>query len=225
MSMPPPVYRAPMTRPNPSSGVPPGLVVLLGLIFGGGLLGLILLASFLIVKGKKPSERAGIHQPVSSRRLGNGWSWYRLEPIHMYFASTVPPKPLTFNPENVKRFTNVTQYGGYIFRGRHVSTRIFAYWMSKSSTSIAGYATRMEKRMQVEIPGIERTSQSAVVVGGYPGRLITCEWDSKGKPCITKTAVVGIGKIQYYIEGTYYKNSDNWSSRAFDYSLRSARFN
>ena len=217
----PPVYISPPSD-RPPTGLSPLLVALISLPFALLVLLMVGAGVFIWIRGFRAHERLGTHLPIYSQKMRNGWTWYYLRPIGVSIANTVKPKPIDFSKDGLDRRGDITEYGGFRFAGRHLNTGVFGYWLRNDRTTTAMQADYLQAKRRKTLPLLKKTWQEPVVVAGLSGRMVVCEYVAKGYPCITKTAIVMVGKVAYYFEGTYFKMSEKWSEVAFSFELRTA---
>lgn len=201
---------------------PATIIALVGVFCALGAL-LLAIGIHRAITGLRTRPRPGMELPVSSRALSHGWRWYDLRPIGVHLACTVAPKPLEFDKRHLASRMDISEYGGYAFAGRHLHTRVYAYWMRRRPSSPNAIADYVQRRQKDQIPGIKRSWQATTVIAGEPGRLVACEYSSRGYTSVSKVALLLRGNVCYFIEGTYFKDGGPWAPKAYEYELRTAR--
>jgi len=221
-NQPPPIYAPQPSNSGGSPGLRPVVWILIAIPFAILFLILFAAATYLVFARQKPRERPGTHNPVTVTKMKRGWAWYYMRPIGVAIACTAPPEPVDFEQTRVARRADISEFAGYRFRGKYLNTRIYAYWMRNGQATMESQANYTQRNQKIQIKHVTKIWQEPVVVAGLPGRMVVCEYPSKGYLSVNKTALVMVGNVTYFFEGTYFKVSEKWANTAFSYELRTA---
>jgi hypothetical protein len=217
----PPYVTSPTNRwPNPSpSGV---LVIVILAVFLFVLMCCALVALFNIAR--KPRPRPGLNKPVVGKPLGNGWYSYHIPTLELTIAGLAQPK---VNPEVQAQIGNrnyLAEFAGYRIDGRSLHCRIVGFWQRTNGAGLKKDTDGQILMLERWHPDYTSCRQSSTLIGGHPANLVTFVYPSKGYSWVTQLAVVYRGNVTYFLDGTYWTKLQKWAVPAFDYMMRSVRF-